>query len=136
MGEITSQTKVFIDFGAASGIAGSIGGAIWLQRLTKFQVTDARSTEGVKAIGVSGFAGVREKECGGTIAITELRQDVPQVDWRQIKRERKYFTLTTQDENNGKRAKFLRCRVSKIDRGADDEGMHTDEIEVVFGQEV
>lgn len=136
MAEIISQTKVFIDFGAAAGVAGSIGGAIWLQRLTKFQVTDARSTEGVKAIGVSGFAGVREKQGGGTIAITELRQDSAQVDWRQIKKERKYFTLTTQDENNGKRSKFLRCRISKVDRGADDEGMHTDEIEVIYGEEV
>lgn len=134
MGEIISQTKLYADFGATPG--GSGGGAVWMQRVTNFKVTDARSTEGVRAVGVRGFAGVREKEGGGTIALTELRQDTPQIDWRKIKKDRKYFMLTAQDENGGVREKFLRCRVSKVDRSADDDGNHTDEIEIIFGEAV
>lgn len=136
MPEIISQAKIFVDFGAAPGVSGSVGGAIQLQFATKLQVNDARSTEGVKAIGVSGFAGFRDKQGGGTLQLTENRHTPRQVDWRKIKKERKYFMITTQDENGGVREKFLRCRVSKVDRGLDDEGMHTDEIEILFGDQV
>jgi hypothetical protein len=130
MGEILSQTKIFADFGATAG--GSPGGAIWLQRISSMKVTDERSVEVVKAIGIEGGAGFRRKTGGGTLMLTENRQDKPQVDWRKLKRDKKIFMIMAQDENNGQREKFFSCTVSKIDRSASDEGEHTDEIELKF----
>lgn len=135
MGEIISATKIFADMGQVAGGV-SVGGAVWLQRISKFADSDARKTEGKKAIGVDGFAGVQETTGGGTITMTEYRQDKPQVDWRKVKKDKKYFMIMTQDENSGLREKFLRCRVSKVDRSADDEGQHTDEIEIIYGSKV
>lgn len=134
MAEIISQTKIFADFGATTG--GSGGGAIWLQHATKLQCTDERSAEGVKAIGVSGFAGIRRKQGGGKIMLTENRVDDPQVAWRALLKDRKYFMIMVQDENGGVREKYLHCTVSKVDRSSDDEGQHTDEIEIIYSSQV
>lgn len=130
MGEILSQTKIFVDFGATPG--GSGGGAIWLQRVSSLKVTDDRSVDVVKAIGVKGGAGFRRKSGGGTLMLTENRQDDPQVDWRKLKSDEKIFMMMAQDENGGPREKWFSCTVSKVDRSASDEGEHTDEIEIKF----
>lgn len=130
MGEVLSQTKLFIDYGGTAASPG--GGAVWLDRVTSFKDTDERSVEVVKAIGVSGGAGYRRKPGGGTLALTELRQGKPQVDWRRLLRDRKLFMIMAQDEDGGPRQKWFRCTVSKVDRSASDEGEHTDEIEIKY----
>ncbi len=126
----TSSTKIFVDFGATPG--GSLGGAVWLQAITSFKVTDERATEIKKGIGVRGGAGYVRKQGGGSIAMTETRQQLPQVDWRLLHREEKIFMVMAQDENQGPREKWLSVTVSKVDRSSNDEGEHTDEIELKF----
>lgn len=133
--QFTSSTKIFVDFGAtapAAGGVGSPGGAIWLQAITSFKDTDDRSKEVKKAIGVKGGAGYQRKQGGGTIMLTELRQQTPQVNWRQLLRDEKEFMVMAQDENNGPRQKWLIVTVSKVDRSMSDEGEHTDEIELKY----
>lgn len=134
MGEIISNSKIYLDASATPG--GAIAASLWLQRITSFKVTDAESAEGKKAIGVKGFAGYVRKNGGGTIAITELRQDKPQFDWRKAKKKNQTLQITTQDENGGVREKFLRVVVSKVDKSLDDEGNHVDEIELLYGESV
>ncbi len=129
MGEMISNSKLFIDFGATEG--GSAGGAIWLQRVQNMKVTDERGVEVKKALGVRGGAGFIRKQGGGTITISEYRQDVPQVRWRRLLKEEKRFGLSLQDDD-GVREKWFDCTVSKVDRTADDDGNHMDEIEIKF----
>ena len=59
-----------------------------------------------------------------------------QFDWRKAKKKNQILQITTQDENGGVREKFLRCTVSKVDKSMDDEGNHTDEIELIYGESV
>lgn len=135
MADIISQSKIFVDFGATTPAAGAVGlpgGAIWLQNVTKVQVTDDRSVEVVKAIGKKRGAGFRRKAGGGKLMVSENRHTPPQCDWRKLKRDEKVFMMMAQDENGGMREKWLQCTVSKVDRSLSDEGEHTDEIEIVF----
>lgn len=126
---LISNAKLYIDFGATQG--GSAGGAIWLQRAKDLKDSDGRSVEVKKAIGVPGGAGVIFKEGGGTLTLSEYRQDAPQVRWRKLRKEKKFFVLAVQDEG-GVRQKFFNCTVSKVDRSLDEEGSHMDEIEIVY----
>lgn len=130
MNNLISNAKLFVDFGATFG--GSAGGAIWLQRAKDLKDTSAKSAEGKKAIGVKGFAGVIRKNGGGTLALSEYRQDEPQVRWRKLEEDGKFFTLVVQDEG-GVRQKWFNCTISKVDRSLDEEGNHMDEIEIIYG---
>ncbi len=126
---LISNAKLFIDFGATEG--GSGGAALWLQRAQNMKVTDERGVEVKKAIGVRGGAGFVRKEGGGTITISEYRQDEPQVRWRRLIKDAKVFMLTVQDDD-GVREKWFNCTVSKVDRSLDDDANHMDEIEIKF----
>jgi hypothetical protein len=64
------------------------------------------------------------------LTLTENRQDRPAVDWFAVKKDGKKFTITTQDENGGKRLKFRPCKVSKVNPSLSDEGEHQLEIEI------
>jgi hypothetical protein len=135
MPDVISQSKIYADFGATAsvgGAGGSAGGAILLEFAESLKDTDERSVDIVKAIGKKRGAGYRRKAGGGTIMITENRQNFPQVDWRKVKRDEKIFTITVQDENGGVRQKFLKCTVSKVDRSMSAEGEHQDEIEIKY----
>lgn len=127
--EIVSNAKLFIDFGPTEG--GSGGGAIWLQRVQNLKVTDDRGVEVRKALGVRGGAGFTRKQGGGTLTISEYRQADPQVRWRRIQRDEKVFQMALQDDD-GVREKWFDCTVSKVDRSADEDGNHMDEIEIKF----
>jgi hypothetical protein len=129
MGEMISNGKIFIDFGPTSG--GSGGGAVWLQRINNFKVQDERGVEIKKAIGVRGGAGFIRKQGGGTVTLSEYRQDEPQVRWRRLIKDEKVFLLSFQDDD-GVREKWFNCTVSKVDRTDDDDGNHMDEIEIKF----
>lgn len=135
MSNTTSQSKIFIDIDAQNAtqtLGPAPGAAIWLTHFTNFKVTDERSVEIVKAVGVKGGAGFRRKTGGGSISATETRQDVPQVDWRQMRDRETVFMLMAQDENDGMREKWFNVTVSKVDRTMDDESKHEDEIEFKF----
>lgn len=132
MPNFISQSRIFADFGATAG--GSAGGAVWLQNVMSMKVTDDRSTDVIKAIGVDGGAGFRRKTGGGTISLTENRVVNPIVDWRRLRKEGKQFMIMAQDEQGGVREKWLLCMVSKVDRSLSDEGEHQDEIEIKFLQ--
>ncbi len=129
MGEMISNSKLFLDYGPTQG--GSGGGAIWLQRIQNIKVTDDRGVEVKKALGVRGGAGFIRTEGGGTITLSEYRQDAPQVRWRQLLKDRKIFMLALQDDD-GVREKWFSCTVSKVDRSDDEDGNHMDEIEIKF----
>ncbi len=126
----TSNSKLFVDFGATLG--GSGGGAVLLQAVTSAKETEEGSIEVKPAIGVRGGAGMIEKQGGGTIMLTETRHNPPQVKWRQLKRDKKYFMVMCQDEDNGPRQKWFNVRVSKVERSMSAEGEHTDEIELKY----
>jgi hypothetical protein len=129
MGEMISNSKLFIDFGPTQG--GSAGGAIKLDRVQNMKVSDERGVEVKKALGVRGGAGFIRKQGGGTITISEYRQDDPQVRWRRLMKDEKIFVLALQDDD-GVREKWFDCTVSKVDRSADEDGNHMDEIEIKY----
>jgi len=129
MGEMISNSKLFIDFGQTEG--GSGGAAIWLQRCQNMKVSDDRGVEVKKALGVRRGAGFIRKQGGGTITISEYRQDDPQVRWRRLLKDEKIFILALQDDD-GVREKWFDCTVSKVDRSDNDDGEHMDEIEIKF----
>ena len=130
-GDLISNAKLFIDFGPTDG--GSAGGSLFLERVTNFKVTDERGAEVKKALGKRGGAGLIHKEGGGTLMLTELRHANPQVRWRTLRKEKKWFQIALQDDDpDGVREKWFDCQVSKVDRSADDDGNHTDEIEIKF----
>lgn len=129
MGNITSQTKCFIDFGASPS---SSGGSLFHGRIKSVKIKDERGVEVVKAVGVKGGAGHRFKEGGGTITLEIYREDKPAVNFRKMKRDKKQFTWTMQDENGGIRERFYGCQVSNVDRDADDDGNHMDNVELKF----
>lgn len=129
MSDLISNAKLYIDMGATSG--GSGGAALWLQHVSKMKVTDERGVEIKKAIGVRGGAGYIRKEGGGGIALSEYRQAIPQVRWRKLFKDKKIFTFAVQDDD-GVRHKFFSCTVSKVDRDADEDGNHMDDIEIKF----
>jgi hypothetical protein len=129
MGNVTSQTKCFIDFGATPS---SSGGSLFHGRLKSVKVKDERGVEIVKAVGVKGGAGHRHKEGGGTITLEVYREDVPSVNFRKLKKNKQSFTWTMQDENAGVRERFYTCQVSNVDRDADDDGNHMDAVEIKF----
>jgi hypothetical protein len=130
MGNINSQTKAYFDFGATAG--GSAGGSRFHGRIKNSKVKDDRSVEVVKAMGVKGGAGHRHKEGGGTITFEIYREDVPTIDFRKLKKDKKLFTCTLQDENNGQRERFYGCTVSSVDRDDDEDGNHIDSLEIKY----
>lgn len=123
MAEIVSQGQIFVDMAGTSR---------QLLKVKSLDIKDGRSTEVVMAVGVSGGAGFRNKEGGFEIDMTIYREvgDAPEVDWYAAKRDRKTITLTTQDEDNGRRQAYT-SRVSKVDTKKDEAGVHEDTVTLV-----
>lgn len=130
-GDLISNAKLYVDFGPTE--EGSAGGSIWLERISNMKVTDERGAEVKKALGKRGGAGVIRKEGGGTITLSEYRHENPQVRWRRLRDEEVWFQLALQDDApDGVREKWYDCTVAKVDRTADEDGNHMDEIEIKF----
>lgn len=120
-----SQGKIFVD------MPGPRGAAKQLLTIKKFDVKPAGSTEVVTTIGVENGAGWRDKQGGVMLTMTAVRTvgQTPEVDWWYAKDTKKVFTISTEDESNGRKESYL-CRVSKVDTTRDDQGSHEDEIEI------
>lgn len=120
-----SQGKIFID------MPGPRGASKQLLTVKKFDVKEGGSVEVVTTVGVDDGAGWRQKQGGFMISMTCIRTvgQTPEVDWVYAKATKKIFTISTEDEDNGKKESYL-CRVSKIDTTKDDQGSHEDEIEI------
>ena len=121
----TSQGKIFID------MPGPRGASRQLLTVRKFDVKEDGSVDVITTIGVDGGAGWRKKQGGFKITMTAVRTvgQVPEVDWDFAKATDKIFTISTEDEQNGRQQSYL-CRVSKTDTSKDDQGVHEDEIEL------
>lgn len=120
-----SNGKIKID------MPGPRGANKQLLTVKKFSAKEDGSVDVVTTIGVQGGAGWREKQGGFKITLTQIRttdQD-PEVDWDYAKETKKIFTITTEDEGNGRIRNYL-CRVSKTDSDEDDQGQFEDEIEI------
>jgi hypothetical protein len=131
--QMISDADLFIDFGATEG--GTGGAAILLEYVTNMKVTDERGVETKKTIGGrrKGAKGYIRKKGGGKIMLTELRHASPKVSWNRLWDDDKVFMLVAQDDaEDGVREKWFGVTVSKADRGMDDEGNHTNEIELAF----
>lgn len=136
MGEMISNAFLYVDAGATEG--GSGGRLVKLEHVSKVSVKDDRGVEIKKAIGVRGGAGYKRTEGGGTMTLSEYRQDKPKVPWRQWRDEKKVFEMSIQDEgvpgssSLGVLEQWHSVTVSKVDRDLDDDGNHMDEIELKF----
>jgi hypothetical protein len=136
MGEIVSQAKFFVDYGA-SGTVGSAAAIAGNSRaLTKVKNADVKSDADIEvqtAVGVSQGAGFRHKEGGGEITLTVMRETgpTPEVHWRRLWANRTTFTFTIQDELGGIRQSFT-CRVAKPDGKSDDQGVHEDTVTLKY----
>lgn len=121
----TSQGKIKID------MPGPRGANKQLLTIKKFDAKEDGSVDVVTTVGVAGGAGFREKQGGFKITMTAVRTagQTPEVDWDFAKATKKIFTITTEDEDNGRIRNFL-CRVSKTDSTLDDQGTMEDEIEL------
>lgn len=120
-----SQSKVFIDMPGPKGKAGQ------LLTVTKIDAKEDGSVDIITTIGVDQGAGWREKQGGYKLTLTIVRTigTEPEVDWMYAKLTKKVFTLSTEDEGNGQKLSYL-CRVSKVDPGADNQGVHESEVEL------
>jgi len=129
MADFVSQGKIFVDISGPAAVSRQ------LMTAKSLDIKDGRSTEVVLAIGVSGGAGFRNKEGGFELDLTVTRTvgKAPEVDWYMVKRSRSNVTLTTQDEDNGRRQSYT-ARVSKIDTKIDESGVHEDTITLVATQ--
>lgn len=124
MTDQVSQQRIYAD------LSGAGGRSILLQQVKSIDIKDGQSTEVTVAIG--GFKGFRHKVGGFEIDLNCYREvgDNPEVDWRGLRRVKRTFTLTTQDEDGGLRESFT-CRVSKVDRKGDEAGVHEDTVTLV-----
>lgn len=120
-----SQSKVFIDMPGPKGKAGQ------LLTVTKIDVKEDGSVDVITTVGVDQGAGWREKQGGYKVTLTIVRTigTEPEVDWMYAKLTKKQFTISTEDEGNGQKLSYL-CRVSKVDPGADNQGVHESEVEL------
>ncbi len=120
-----SQGKIFVD------MPGPRGASKQILTCKKFDVKEDGSVEVVTTVGVNGGAGWRQKQGGFKITMTNIRTvgQIPEVDWDYAKATQKIFTISTEDENDGRKQSYL-CRVSKTDTSKDDQGSHEDEIEI------
>lgn len=120
-----SQSKIFID--------GPMGN-FQLRRVKSFDIDDESDVEVTMAVGVSGGAGVRFKEGGGSISLEVYReQGKPEVDWAKHKRLRSQFNIVVQD-TGGQREQYQQCFVAKVPRKDDDAGQHMMQIKLVYLQ--
>jgi hypothetical protein len=122
-----SQGKILIDMPGPRGKAGQ------LLTIKKFDAKPMGSREVVTTIGVNDGAGKRKKQGGWSITMTQIRTtgQAPEVDWEYARITDKDFTISTEDEGNGRKESYLFCSVSKVDTTKDPEGVHEDEIEIV-----
>lgn len=120
-----SQSKFFIDMPGPKGKAGQ------LLTVTKLDVKEDGSVDVITTVGVDQGAGWREKQGGYKLTLTIVRTvgSIPEVDWLYAKLTKKVFTLSTEDEGNGQKLSYL-CRVSKVDNGSDNQGVHESEVEL------
>lgn len=136
MGEMISNAGLFVDAGATEG--GSGGRLVKLEHVSKMSVKDDRGVEIKKAIGVRGGAGYKRTQGGGTITLSEYRQDKPKCPWRQWRDEGKIFEVMVIDDgvpgssSEGVTEAWHSVTVSKVDRDLDDDGNHMDEIELKY----
>lgn len=121
--DLVSDGQIFVQYS---------GGNINCQRITDFSDTEKSKTETVPAIGVwDGAAGFRDSNDGGDISIESLRERVPEVPWRDIKKRKEQIVITTQDRG-GERYQYRGVRVSEISRKTDDKGMNIDSVKLVY----
>lgn len=127
-----SQGKIFVD------MPGPRGASKQLLTIKKFDAKPQGSREVVTTIGVNNGAGTRKKQGGWMITMTSIRTvgAVPEVDWEYANETDKFFTISTEDEGNGRKQSYLFCQVSKVDTTKDDQGVHEDEIEICCLQKV
>ena len=120
-----SQSKIFIDMPGPKGKAGQ------LLTVMKIDVKEDGMVDVITTVGVDQGAGWREKQGGYKITMTIVRTigSEPEVDWTYAKLTKKVFTISTEDEGNGQKLSYL-CRVSKVDPGADNQGVHESEVEI------
>lgn len=120
-----SQSKILIDMPGPKGKAGQ------LLTVTKIDVKEDGAVDVITTVGVDQGAGWREKQGGYKITMTIVRTigTDPEVDWNYAKLTKKVFTLSTEDEGNGQKLSYL-CRVSKVDPGSDNQGVHESEVEL------
>src|SRR5678809_964802 len=102
--EFVSQSKIFCDMPGPKGFAGQ------LLTVTKIDAKEDGSVDIITTVGVEQGAGWREKQGGYKLTM-------------------KKFTISTEDEGNGQKLSYF-CRVSKVDPGADNQGVHESEIEI------
>ena len=135
--DVASSADFFIDFGpgaiGASGAPASSGANRKLERIDKIKVKDDSGVEIVLAMGVLQGAGFRIKQGGGTITFMSYCQvgKKPEVNWHQVKLEKKIVTFTMQIEGGGLRHNFT-CMVSKAETGADTGGVIEEEVELAW----
>ena len=120
-----SQAKIFLDLPGPKGFAGQ------LLTVTKIDVKEDGSVDVVTTVGVNEGAGWRKKQGGYKITMTIVRTigTNPEVDWIYAKLTDKIGTLSTEDEGNGQKLSYL-FRVSKVDPGSDNQGVHESEVEL------
>lgn len=122
--DIVSQSKFFID--------GPFG-SFQLQRVKSADVDDEKDAEVVMAVGVTGGAGYRFKEGGGSIKLEVYREqsNSPEMDYRFHQRARTRFAFTIQDVG-GLREQYQGVIVAQCERKDDEAGSHMDSVVLKF----
>lgn len=130
--DFVSNAKIFID------MPGPRGAAKQLLTVKKIDAKEDGSVDVVTTVGVTEGAGHREKQGGYKISVKVVRTigTNPEVDWEFAKSTKKKFTISSEDEDNGRKISYLFCRVSKVDPETDDQGVCEQDVEIVALQRV
>lgn len=109
------------------------GGNFLLESVQTFDIDDEKDTEVVTTTASRDGAGFRDKPGGGSMSLEVLRWSPDlEVDWEALNASREKFTLTTQDEDNGKRAQYQVCRVANVKGKVNNQGENMDTVKIVF----
>lgn len=121
-----SDADIYVDIPAPIGVS------IKLTKLQGFDAKDQASAEVTTSIGFRRGTGFRFIPGGFEIDCISYREvgKRPEVDWFRVRDLRIIYTMTTQDQDNGRRQAY-RCVVSKVDTKKDNKGVHEDTITMV-----
>lgn len=115
MSDNASLAKIFVSIGGVTGGA--------LKELTKCKSHKAKEMGSVDVtVAIGPHFGLRRKPGGHEVDLEIYREvGIPEIDWFDVQRQKKIFTVVVQDEGSGRRTAY-RGTVSKIEPNTDAEG--------------
>lgn len=126
MGEIATRARWTLNSATARNVK--------LTKVKSYSESDDSDIELVYNVSDDGPVGVIDKPGGGSIEFDYyFETGVSEVDWRELKAAKEFFSLTKQVVS-GERLQYLRCRVANIASDGDDQGSHMQKVRIMWSE--